>query len=369
MAEGSNLEALISLASEDSSDKRRDLLRSVTDLFFEETDSYSENEIELFGDILGKVAFDVEMEVRQQLSERMADFASAPPNLIKRFANDAIEVAKPILERSGVLNEEDLLEVIREAGQQHLLAITKRQDVSEEISEALVNQGNDNVVASLLENDDASISRGSMEKVIDRAEDSDVLHAPIVNRKTMPADLLNEVFFIVSSELRNQILKINENMDPEQLNKLLKQREANHSGANNVEASNMSDAEKLIVEKEKSKELNEQFLVKLLQNRHMPEFLFGLARLTDIDVRTARRIILDRTCESLAVTFKAHHFDRSTFSTIIMLIDPKNTRSVGQTERLLSLYNKMPVETAQRTMRFWRVRKAALSSDSTANAA
>ena len=47
---------LVDLASEPSSDRRRDLLREITNVFLDKTVSYNETENWYFGDILGKVA-------------------------------------------------------------------------------------------------------------------------------------------------------------------------------------------------------------------------------------------------------------------------------------------------------------------------
>jgi len=83
------------------------------------------------------------------------------------------------------------------------------------------------------------------------------------------------------------------------------------------------------------------------------------ARLADIDVKTVRRIMNARNVEGVAIICKAARFDRSTFSAIVFFLDPSPKRSVQSANDLVALYDKVTPESAQRVIRFWRVRKEA----------
>ena len=72
-----NLRNLVDLAKEPSSDKRRELLRQVTDLFIDASDDYSARETEHFNHIMMGVARKMEMKVRSELSQRLAFLALA----------------------------------------------------------------------------------------------------------------------------------------------------------------------------------------------------------------------------------------------------------------------------------------------------
>ena len=111
----SNLENLIALAQEPSSDKRRALLEGVTDLFLDKGANFGAREQELATDILISVAPRVEVDARAAMSQRLADLDSAPARLVSQLARDMIEVARPILQRSGVLSDEELVEIVNSA--------------------------------------------------------------------------------------------------------------------------------------------------------------------------------------------------------------------------------------------------------------
>ena len=97
------LHDLIALAQEPSSDRRRELLREVTDLFFVGVDGRQPSELALFDDVLSQLAGEMEEAVRAELAERMADVAQPPPKLIGRFTSDTVAVAEPVLTRSPAL--------------------------------------------------------------------------------------------------------------------------------------------------------------------------------------------------------------------------------------------------------------------------
>ena len=151
-ASANNFALLLDLAREGSSEKRRELLRQITDVFLAAPEQRSENESVLFDEIVGAVAADLETQVRVELARKVAE-SNAPLNrTARRLAMDTIEVARPVIERSRALSETDILDVIQQKSQDHMLAVTKRPDIGEKVSSALVAKGEDRVVASLLEN-------------------------------------------------------------------------------------------------------------------------------------------------------------------------------------------------------------------------
>lgn len=353
-----NLERLIELANEPSSEKRRELLSEITDIFIGPAEPLSERESALCGDIMEKVAFNVEAKVREQLSDRLADVDFAPRELIKRLANDAIEVARPILERSKVLEESELIEVVRQHGQEHQLAVTKRDEVSEGVADALVEHGCDEVLVSLVQNEGAQLSRNAVETLVTKSETSEALQAPLVTRSDLPPDLMHEMFWFVSSALREHILTVTD-IDEAEVDALLAETEREMAEEARENDAGGSRAEREVRRFQRLGQLNEALMIKLLREKQMAHFICAFAILCDIDTATAKRIISDAGSEGLVVACKATGFDRSTFSTVVLLTseNAKQPRKGDDVADLLSLYDKVPPAMAQRAMRFWRVRQ------------
>jgi uncharacterized protein (DUF2336 family) len=194
----SRLPDLIALAEEGSSEKRRALLRELTEHFFG-SPARTETEDALYGSVLAKLADDMESAVRAELSARFASTPDAPHALIRRLANDEAAVAGAVLAHSPVLTDEDLLGVVRKHGQDHLRAVSARPSVSEAISEVIVERGDDETLGTLLRNDGARLSRKASETAVERAKANPALHDATVSRAGLPADLLNDMYFVVEA--------------------------------------------------------------------------------------------------------------------------------------------------------------------------
>ena len=365
MAENATrLRSLVNLAKEPSADRRRDLLREVTDLFVESSESYNEREKDHFNAIMMDVARTMETKVRKELAHRLAHVDDAPRGVVTMLANDEIDVAAPVLENSSVLEDVDLLEIVRRHGQGHMRAISGRAQVSAQVVEALVQKGDDTVLKTLVHNNGANISHGSMVKIVARAESNKDLHAPLVERQEMPVELLNDMFWFVSSNLRQHIVEKTASMDIETVDRLIAETQRDVVAQVTAEHANMSEAECYILNKKRLDQLDEMLMVELLNTKQYREFIYALAHFVEVDVRTAQRIFYDPGCEALAIACKAKEVSHHAFA--ILLAHTKRqggSKEVDSTE-LLELYEQLTPDAARRTMRFWRVRDQATAEAS-----
>lgn len=357
-----NLQSLVDLAREESSDRRRELLREVTDLFLDAPASLSDGEVEHFSTIMGKVAYDLEMKVRQELAERLAGVDGAPRDLINRLANDDIEVARPVLMQSGVLRNADLVDIVQARSQDHLLAVSKRETVAEEVADALVARGDDTVLESLAGNRGAEISRRAMETLVTRSEEVEALHQPLAHRGDVPPDLMHEMFFWVSSALRQHILEATADIDEATLDQILDETRQDLERDAQDDDFRWTAPRQFIDQEVARGRLVPSLIVELLRNKKEPECIVAFGRLADVDESTASRIIFQGGPEGLAVACKAAGFDRNAFSNMMLLTAKGGVHKAGAKFELLDLYDKVTEQTAKRTLRFWRTRRQASRS-------
>ncbi|MGE0409030.1 MAG: DUF2336 domain-containing protein [Amphiplicatus sp.] len=352
----SRLKQLIAVAKEDSSEKRRDLLREITDVFMAAPDRYTSSEMQHFDVILSKVTEAVEAELRREIAEKLADVASAPKNLIRQLAHDEISVAEPVLKRSRALSEEDLIGVIRQRGQEHMKAITARREVTERVSGELVLRGDKDVLVSLASNKGAKISTETMEKLVEHSRAIGELQAPMAGRYDLPAPLLTQMYFFVSSALKKEILRRSDLLDPALIDEAVdSNRQRILSKALHDAQSEIESARQFIRDRIAAGAMNEALLKELIENRRSTEFLLGFSHHVGVDPSTGQRILQDRTWESLAIACRAAGFERSTFAKVVFGMQ-KNPDEQQKALRILDLYLKIPQEAAERVMRFWRVR-------------
>jgi uncharacterized protein (DUF2336 family) len=352
------LHDLIALAEESSSERRRELMRGVTDLFFASDETHGPVEMSLFDDVLSQLAGEMEEAVRGELAERMAKADAPPQGLIRNLARDeSIQVARTVLEGSGALTDDDLLAVARTRGQDHLRAISQRPTVSMAVSEAIVERGDDATLGVLLRNQGAELSRESEEIVVDRAVDNPELHEAVVSRASLPVDLLNEMYFVVEARLRHQILERNGDVDPAELDAALARGRKTLAARDGALPADFAEAEAEIRALRMKNGITPPVLAGFLRNRETTKFLVALCELADIDFHTARRILERRELDALAIVCKAADFDRSLFLTFAVLILDRDANALGRAREYGELYDNLARDVAQRTIRFWRMRR------------
>jgi uncharacterized protein (DUF2336 family) len=351
----SPLQDLIALAHEPSSARRRELLRRVTDLFLANPPASDAAEMAAFDAVMGPLAAGMPTDARIELSGRFAHAATAPHSLAAALARDCIEVALPVLSNAHLLDEGDLLDIVRSQGQAHLRVVSARPGLSEAVSDVIVDRGDDETLGVLIRNDGARLSRRANETMVDRAVSNPELQAAVVDRAALPLDLLNEMFFVVERELRGRILAKNALADPDKVEAALAIARQRMRARLSDEVDGLTEAEAEVDKAAERGRLNPATLIGYMRAGQRAHFIAGLARLCDVESATVQRVIQRRDVELLAVLCRAIDIERAMFLTFaVMVLDSRD--AMARAPALGRLYADTPQDAAQRTLRFWRVR-------------
>lgn len=357
----SRLPDLILLAKETSSEKRRTLLRELTDHFFGSVPR-SSNEDHLYDSVLSDLTAEMEVAVRAELAVRFASASDAPRGLIRRLANDEAQVAGPVLQSSPMLTDEDLLGLARSKGQDHLRAISLRSSIPEALSDVIVARGDNDTLNTLLRNDGAVLSREANETAVERAKSSPALHAATVERKALPADLLNDMYFVVEARLRQQILEQNAAMDPTLLENALAAGRTRVATEDGALPSDYAECLDYVNEMKAAGQLTPIMLAKFLRSGSQTSFLIALSQLADVDFHTASQIVERKELDALAVICKGAELDRALFLTFAVVIIGGGENAMGKAHIYAKLYADLERDAALRTLRFWRMRRTSAAA-------
>ncbi|WP_297735392.1 DUF2336 domain-containing protein [uncultured Maricaulis sp.] len=356
MAVISKLNNLVGLAREKSSDRRRALLREVTDLFFEETPERDSAVSGRFDEVLSALAEQTAQDAREELSHRFADTPLAPRGLVLKLAQDAIEVAGPMLSQSSVLSEDDLVSIAEKGCQDRLKAMSKREEVSERLSDTIVRRGDDETVATLISNEGAQISRETFETVSERAETSEILQAPLVKRSDTPNDILADMMLTVRNHLRDQIMERFDSVDPAIIDQAMAVSKA-RLAARIRNDKQIEDARKFIASMAMRKKLDGSLLARLLREGEQVKCHVGFAEMTGVDYTAAKRAIEQESIDPLALICKSAGFDKALFVTLAVLRHSNSEDAFRDARELGNLYDRITADDAARAMRFWRMRR------------
>ncbi len=167
-------------------------------------------------EVIEALAQDQATRVRQIVAETLKDVASAPSHVIQRLARDAEEVvACPVLEFSPLLSDQDLLEII-EGGSASgkLSAISRRQGVGEQVTDAIVATEDEGAITALLENGGAQIREEILDGLLDAAIEVSAWHEPLVRRPRLSRKAARKLASFVAASLLD-ILEAREDLDKE----------------------------------------------------------------------------------------------------------------------------------------------------------
>ncbi len=359
MSENAMMRELLDLARDNSVAGRTSLVGTVSDLYFTEAAEFTEREIALMTDILRRLIHDVEMSVRLALAERLADRPDAPRDLVVTLANDRIEVAKPILVRSPVLRDDELIEIIRHRSAEHQLAVAMRGSLMPAVSATLVEGGDERVIVTLLDNENAEISKATVDYLVEMSLRIDKFQRPLLGRRELSPDLAKKMYWSVSAALRQHILQ-NFAIEPEELDEAMAETitqviEESRDGAEDGNKARSSLVDHLC----ETNALTPRFLIQVLREGEIPLFEDMFVKLTGLAKAMARRIIYSPGGEALAVICRAIGIEKADFASIFLLSRQgrpgDKTVDPGELAKVLAHFDGLDRETTQRALDEWRL--------------
>jgi uncharacterized protein (DUF2336 family) len=315
----SDMGRLAQLAANPQGTTREEIFLAVASLYRIQGNYLNERERGLMRDILRMLARDVEMAIRIALAERLADDSTAPHDLILLLADDSIEVARPVILRSPLLTEADVLRMIAQSGSGHHEAVATRAHIGEPVTEALVKLDAEPVLTALVRNVTARISPSSFETLVEKSKRIAGLQDPLAKRQDLPPALATRMCDWVSDALKTYITT-NYRIAPVTLDKALGQAEqAVRSEPRTAKAQPAESAQKLIDKLATSGQLKAGFLLRVLHQGQIDLFDLAFARLLNTPLLDTRRKLYEAGPRPVALACRAVGIDRCVFATVFNL--------------------------------------------------
>lgn len=353
-----DLHTLLSLARDKSVEGRTALVKALGDLFYDSHSELSGEERDLMGDILERLIGDVEAVVRKALAETLSGLPDAPPQVISALANDALEIAYPILIESAVLQDMELVEIIRHRTHEHQLAIAMRETVSETVSDALVDTDNNDVIRTLVENRGAQISGETLEKIVDRSEAQLDLQDPLLRRNELSPTLAKRMYWWVSAALRKSIIE-RFDIDSVELDKSIERAVKDLMGEPIAKAENADNVDHMIKSLIGAGKVTPPLMIQTLRQGEIALFEEMLSGLSNLNTKLVRRFVFEQGGEALAILCRSLEIMKPDFASIFLLsrsarpgdkvVDP------SELTRVLDLYDRIKLQTARKVVEHWRL--------------
>lgn len=351
-----DFQALLEMARDKTAAGRAALASAVGDLFSDGNEVLTDRERALMTDILRRLVRDMERPVRRQLSEALADTEKAPRELVAGLADDDVDVAYPILLRSHLLRDVDLIESVRHRTLEHQLALAMRRGVGEDLAGAFGETGEDDVIKALLESANLRVSKATREYLVDQSKRVDAYQNPRLMVADIDPALAKRMYWWVAAAVREYVL---ERWDVHSgwLDSAV-QRTVRDIAARELDPARAEPPSRMLAERlAEASLISPQLMVKALRQGEVPLFEALLARQSGLRLTLLRRIIFEVGGQALAVVCKSIPTPEDDFAAIFRL-----TRKAGagdtevdaaELERVLALYNRIRPESASAIVGRW----------------
>lgn len=298
-------------------ERRVVLLRRITDLFLSDSNRLNEAQVGVFDDILTHLARRIEERVLAQISVKFAPIRNAPKNMISLLAHDDnISVAGPVLSQSDRLGESDLIEIAKSKGQTHLLAIAIRAQLSEEITDILIERGDKRVVGKLARNAGARFSQDGYNSIVKRADGDDEMAENLGLRVDIPLTLLKQLLMRATNLVRSRLLA---SADPDKQKQIQEamMSVAEELGLGAFGYRDLAAAEGVVKRLNREGKLNERVLLGFAQQKKFDEVSATLALFSSAPVDFIATLLQDDHHVGLLVACKAARVSWPTAAAIL----------------------------------------------------
>jgi uncharacterized protein (DUF2336 family) len=352
------------IASKDPT-RRVDTLRRLTSLFVDQEPHLNDGHVEVFDEVILRLSRDMEQKARLELSEQFSDLSRAPRKVIRSLAFDMDSaIATPVLERSPRLDEDDLVMIARARGQDHLLAISKREALSERVTDVLVHRGDRGVVRSVAGNDGARFSEGGLTHLLGKAREDTTLQSVLQSRRDIPPQQMAQLVAIAQEHARRTLrLELGEGAADAVDEALAEVAGRVAQPAGSVPAPETFDrALAVIGEKASAGGLLEDDVVEWLRAGRIEEALAALAHLAGVPVHVVANAYRSPHYDPLLFILRSLRFGWGTFKAFLTA---KAGRPPSQEvlRSAFEAFQQLSVQTAQRVVRFTAAREKAAQPD------
>jgi uncharacterized protein (DUF2336 family) len=341
---------------------RAEILRRITDLFVAGSDHFDPEQMLLFDDVMTRLLTEIEHSARVAFGERLSAIANAPMNASRTLAlDDSIAVAGPVLRRSESLDDDTLVTGAKTKGQEHLLAISQRKNLSENVTDILVERGNQKVVISTAANTGAKFSQFGYSTLVSRSESDDELALLVWSRPEIPREYLLTLFETASETVRLKF-ETADRSKADLVRDMIKRAADQIQTQLRDHSPNFPAARANIEQLHKNGELTEARVYEFASRGKFDETAEALSLLADLPIGAVERALVHDTGDQILILAKSIEFSWKTTHALLALQGGADQRPVGVSGEYLDRFKKLRPETARAAIQFYRLRERATNT-------
>jgi uncharacterized protein (DUF2336 family) len=339
--------------------RRAEAARRISELFLQGAAHFRPDHVDLFDGFLIDLVPHTEPAMRAGLAERLSGLSNAPRRLVGQLAReDELLIAGPLLRRSPVIDDKELIEIARMKGQGHLLAISERSTLSPDLTDVIVRRGDRETVRRAAGNAGALFSKAGYSALIKRAGHDGVLTLTVGQRADLSGPQLKDLLAGSIDIVRRRLFEV---VKPERQADI-KQAMSEISGVpERVESRrDFTAAQRAILALHRAGELNESALLGFAKGHKYEESIAALSAMSGVKIATLDRLVAGERQDPILIVGKAIGLEWATVRALILLrLGPSRVASPTDVENARVNFTRLMPSTAERVVNFWQVRESA----------
>jgi uncharacterized protein (DUF2336 family) len=337
--------------SDGSPTRRARILRQLAELFLAEAHRLTHSQLSVFDEVLVFLLHRVEARALAELSAALADVTPALPETARRLAHhDNPAVASPCLLKSRTLQDTDLVDIAGSRSQQHLLAISKRPDLSETVTDAILKHAGKDVSRVLARNASARLTEKGYASLLATAAHDDTVAEALALRPELSDSTLQSLLATTTETVRSRLKKSASAPTRERLHAALDRADvpvdAKKSGTGDY-----AEAHAAVITLNKTGRLNDSTVNRFAIRREYPNVIAALSLLSGGAVEVIAPLMEEDSGSGLLIACRASRLNWQTTLAVInnRRVPPLSKQRLDQSREVFEM---LYVSSAQYTIRF-----------------
>lgn len=344
---------------------RRKLVRKLADILALPADRLGWNERAFTTDLLMTTIAGMDMDVIQEVANRLARVADLPLPMIRFLAMQSANIAEAILKSKLPIPETILMEA-GEISPEHRLMVADRDDLTSAAAEAIAAHDELPIFQRLLRNKEVLLTEPTLVRLVSWAKDETCLREALIQRAELRPEHGFVMFWFLSSAHRKIILQ-RFSLDRTVIQDALQSLFAEAYGADYPDPVVLK-ALKLIDRRHRPRgrggevvgmDMVERTLAAALANPS-EDLIEAVSLLAGVGGDIAERVLLDPMGEPFAILCKSTGLSRGAFHGLFdsaLEAGGMQVISCERQEDLLAIFDSLSRDYARTILRYWDWRK------------
>lgn len=355
------LNDLLNLAEESSPEKRHQLVEHVTGLFVNGAHSYQTEEITLFNTVLERMLPAMDDEHKKVLSEQLAPFDTTSHAVALKLAKEEIDIARPMLTSSDALQTEDILRLAKTMGQGHLLAISKRSHLESNVTDVLLERGEQPVKQSVASNSGAEISDWGTRLLVKLAGSDEKIRDAMMERADITEADYDRLIEQMPDQQREHVRKLRE--QNEELVRDLFQKASKAVTSSKLERrATRINAKATLKEIRAGQRTLGKAVTQLALSNNLFDICFLLSEMAGLDQKYVTNVIVRYDATGIAVLCRAMCFEDNDYLALSRARAAHNKQPATTADKWLADYQSLTDRDARRLLSYMKIRLSTLES-------